>query len=538
MSSMAKINPTNKRSIKKYSLLKLVSAISCVIIFLNLRGLQLNQFILSSPMSSSIQSTPSVPIATVAYVISLTSCTPNFARHLYDIVSILRRSIQLNSFPRHPHSRYASKLYAFTIGNDEPCQTFLRLAGAKVVVQDPPIDISFIQTPDGSNLKSGISKDGCCGDKELIKLSTYKLEDYPIAIHLDLDTLVMQPMDELFNVMYFGPSTFEGKKAREKIVEVVAPTYLNKLQYGVEGMEQRKFPNVNTTAATSLLQNITVNAFYTKDYNMINPHKHSHRVGVQGGFLVVRPNHTTYTNILSMVYSGEFYPGRWEGSGWYKSGYGNHIYGGMTIQGLLAYYFSVVELETSVELNRCKYNQIADNARVSTRSKNPKFPRGTLLPSARNESNPQLNYTDADCRDGRLKPNCEDVNCQKVPVNETRVAHYTYCKEPWTCVDCDYMDTYKEYTCYHLMREWFRVRSTLHGERRTSATDAAQGGSNVGAVGNVANINAIGGKGSATKDIGNCFQKYFLGYCDGVGRYVPMVHRNISAFPDEYIVTS
>mmetsp|Transcript_50087 Transcript_50087/g.121364 ORF Transcript_50087/g.121364 Transcript_50087/m.121364 type:complete len:97 (+) Transcript_50087:1534-1824(+) len=70
-----------------------------------------------------------------------------------------------------------------------------------------------------------------------------------------------------------------------------------------------------------------------------------------------------------MVKSGEFYPGRdGKTSGWFRSGYGKHIYiwGSMTIQGLLGYYYNEIEPLTSVELNRCRFNQIGENPRRSS----------------------------------------------------------------------------------------------------------------------------------------------------------------------------
>merc|ERR1711862_23798 len=103
-------------------------------------------------------------------------------------------------------------------------------------------------------------------------------------------------------------------------------------------------------------------------------------------------------------------------SGWFKKGYGKHIFGSMTVQGLLAYYFDVELLEHAVELNKYRYNNIADNSRISTFAINPKFPRGTLLPFARNQSNPRRNYVDTDCRDGRKE--CDDTNCQRFPLSE------------------------------------------------------------------------------------------------------------------------
>jgi alpha-N-acetylglucosamine transferase len=76
---------------------------------------------------------------------------------------------------------------------------------------------------------------GCCGEKEFLKLYSYTLTDYPIVVHLDLDSLVLQPFDDLFDSMLNGDNgalpVMHNKSVPEKI-----------------------------------------HAFYTKDYNMIHPH--------------------------------------------------------------------------------------------------------------------------------------------------------------------------------------------------------------------------------------------------------------------------
>ena len=39
------------------------------------------------------------------------------------------------------------------------------------------------------------------GEKEYLKLYSYLLLDYPVVVHLDLDTLVLKPMDDVFDIM-------------------------------------------------------------------------------------------------------------------------------------------------------------------------------------------------------------------------------------------------------------------------------------------------------------------------------------------------
>jgi len=384
--------------------------------------------------------------------------------------------------------------------------------------------------------------DGCCGDAELIKLSTYKLLDYDMAVHLDLDTLVIHPLDELFNVMHFNYQSNAGREARVRLVNegLVASTYLNRRVTG-NPSSSSSFNNANGDDASTtilpkehndtaihhkLLANITVNAFFTKDYNMIVPGPQQQRVGVQGGFLLLRPSMSTYLELINMVYSGEFYSGfNAQSTGWFQSGYGKHVWGAMTIQGLLAYYFDMIDVEHSVELNRCRYNNIADNARTSTFATNAKFPRGTLLPFVRNASNPRYNFDDGTCRDGREE--CGDVNCQRFPISKARILHYTYCKSPWKCNDCTYLETYKEPMCYAMTREWFRARRSLPGEETISTINLLRAG--VGDGSENGPVSIIREDGEVDVIDGNCYKEFYLGYCLDQGAYVPISHRNFSS---------
>ena len=48
----------------------------------------------------------------------------------------------------------------------------------------------------------------CCGADEFIKLHAYTLTEYHRVVHLDADTLILHPMDELIGEghrRYFGP---------------------------------------------------------------------------------------------------------------------------------------------------------------------------------------------------------------------------------------------------------------------------------------------------------------------------------------------
>ena len=87
--------------------------------------------------------------------------------------------------------------------------------------------------------------------------------------------------------------------------------------------------------------------------NMVPPR--SKYKPVQGGFLVLRPDMKVYNEYKEIVKKGV----EKEGQGW--GGKVGPFYGWMTFQGLIPYYYDVLHPNEGVELNRCIYNQMADN---------------------------------------------------------------------------------------------------------------------------------------------------------------------------------
>ena len=121
----------------------------------------------SSSSGTSTAALPSSPLATVAYAISITSCTSKLSSTLFDAASVLRQSILLNSWPLHPSSRYGAAFYAFTISmttttttttTQDECSRILSLAGWTVLPQSRPVHPELIKEPEGSILKMGIGR--------------------------------------------------------------------------------------------------------------------------------------------------------------------------------------------------------------------------------------------------------------------------------------------------------------------------------------------------------------------------------------------
>ena len=215
-----------------------------------------------------------------------------------DGAAVLGHSIGL----AHRHSSFAHALVAIVHSEvDSSTRASLTLLGWHVEARDVPIPVSQIE---GTYLRERIKNNGCCGERELLKLWAYTFTQYHRVVHLDTDSLVLQNMDELFDATG----------------------------------EYHRF-----------------GALFTYDWNMARRGKNP---PVQGGFLVLKPNLTAFEELNGIVRKGDFR----SGSGWGGTGAGSY-WGGMTIQGLLAYYYRILHPGEGRELRRCVYNNMVDNPR-------------------------------------------------------------------------------------------------------------------------------------------------------------------------------
>merc|ERR1711981_1501678 len=99
-----------------------------------------------------------------------------------------------------------------------------------------------------------------------------------------------------------------------------------------------------------------INAYFTRDYPMANYGKKY--INIQGGFFIIKPDIYSFKEYQSLILKGNFTPSKgWEGK------YGGY-YGSQQIQGLMAYYYDGKHPNSSVELNRCIYNQMVDDPYV------------------------------------------------------------------------------------------------------------------------------------------------------------------------------
>jgi Glycosyl transferase family 8. len=380
---------------------------------------------------------------TIAYAVSLTSCeeTPS----LIDGAAVLLHSIHMSSI-RNPlsSSKYDYRMYAIVHNSATACRPILEKIGYTVQQVDVPVPVADIQ---GDFLRENVPQNGCCGELEFIKLWAYTLVEHPFVVHLDLDTVVLKPMDELFDAAIRGDT--------RHVSAVMWPQEHHLLGSGIEEEEEKE---------GGTHQEKPIHAFFTRDYNMRSAGKKP--VGVQGGFLVIRPSMQVFEEFQDIIRKGDYR----QGGGWGGKGYGP-FYGSMTFQGIIPYYYDELHPGTAIELNRCVYNQMADNPR-DKRTVN--------------------DVVSGKCRDGR--EDCED--CRERNIEDVVTAHFTLCQKPWHCLPHD-QDMLQHRLCRKLFGEWYRIRADL--ERPNVPDDL------------------VVGEGGFQAD-------HFRGFCKGPGKkgYIPL----------------
>ncbi|KAL7471909.1 hypothetical protein ACHAXS_012214 [Conticribra weissflogii] len=421
----------------------------------------------------------------IAYVTTLTKCLPASVKSMVDGAAVLLHSIRRNSFGWVPFQnvdpsawpnyggrggRYRFRAYviidpeASSKHNEKDsgeCARVLQKLGYTVLHRPPLVPLFEVENategeiPDPSNSfydelrKSGyvgeqrpkegpmarspqenpnrlrrfLHTNGCCGYAELLKLHVFGMTTHELAVHLDFDSLLLRPMDDLFDVML-------GEEAME------------------DGQDQSPLPVAKGPHTKVPDFDKPIHAAFTRDYNSVKHPSPQAPVGYQGGFLVVKPSLEVLDRFKSILRRGEFLLNPRKGWGGKFGGF----YGDMTFQGILPYYYEMVAPEgehNEVELDRCIYNQMADNPRKSTH----RFPRATPLDPEK------MGFSDTNkCRDGRK--DCSDTDCQRVHPKDSVTAHFTFCHKPWDCSD-GLPGTVAHETCSGLLREWYGVRREL-----------------------------------------------------------------------------
>jgi hypothetical protein len=203
--------------------------------------------------------------------------------------------------------------------------------------------------------------------------------------------------------------------------------------------DELQWPELYNTSTITTSSSGQISLLYTLDYNMVGPFRRIKPI--QGGFVVLRPSEATYQNLVDIVRVGDYR----DNGGW--GGKTMKFYGGMTIQGLLPYYWLVLNEHNahgehqSVELNRCVYNNMASSHRKGWAEGEV---NGTCYIRSPNND---------DCEDCRLRS-----------IEQVKTTHFTVCQKPWLCqrhVGGGTTDQRTHLLCRKLHHEWFRIRSQM-----------------------------------------------------------------------------
>ena len=308
----------------------------------------------------------------IPYFVSMTNCGDD---PFMEGAAVLKYSVHQASVHGNMGGKYDYQMFAIYHPDAVACARSLEELGYKIIPRPTPVKVEEIR---GDVLRNKIEQNGCCGSKELIKLEVYTFEQFKVAVHLDLDTLILKPLDVLIDMMLDDSGDLSIYRDS---VDLMWP--------------DRPLPE-------------QVNAFFTRDFGMIKYHRKYKPI--QGGFVVVRPSRKVYRDLVDIVKEGNFDE---------KGGWGNQIglfYGCMTIQGLLPYYYDILSPGQSIDLNRCVYNQMADN---------PKQDNGK-------------------CKTGEEQ--CED--CRTRPISDIVSMHFTNCLKPWHCVSTIAKEHFVNYKIY------------------------------------------------------------------------------------------
>jgi len=376
----------------------------------------------------------------VAYAITITNCTdPTYGKQhpgqppqkggggnhhdvLLDMAAVLKHSIHLTS-RQNSKSRYDYQMYAFLHEDAKPqCQPLapvLTKLGYTVLWKPTPFSLDDI-SDDHAFVKTKIQNQGCCGEREFLKLYTLGLVQHKIAVHLDLDSVLFKPMDHLYDAMLHP----DDNDARHQVYEDQQPQ---------EATGENK-PNLP----------LEILSYFTRDYNMAIANIQPSRVLMQGGFWIVRPNQTTLEDIVSLITNhADLYD---KDCGWGGCALSSaRLYGGAGFQGVISYYYTYYmhnrghnnkqgksstttthsdQPASFVELDRCYYNSMADKARKAC------FKEGSNDVVACNH--------------------CNEVG----DFSKIYGAHLTLCQKPRLCGPY-----HGEQLCYRFQHAWHAIRA-------------------------------------------------------------------------------
>jgi hypothetical protein len=162
---------------------------------------------------------------TIGFAVTITGCG---ADSITEGAAVLKHSIHLASVHGDLGGRYDYKMYAIYHPDGETCATPLKDLGYELIRRETPVAVKDIE---GDFLRRNVEKNGCCGEKELVKLEAYTLVQHPVVVHLDLDVLILKPLDALFDWMLVDQEDLKAEYDTEDVPimwpELEKPTKVN-----------------------------------------------------------------------------------------------------------------------------------------------------------------------------------------------------------------------------------------------------------------------------------------------------------------------
>ena len=105
---------------------------------------------------------------TIGFAVTVTGCGSD---PITEGAAVLKHSIHLASIHGNVGGRYNYQMYAIYHPDGERCATALEPLGYTLVKRNTPVAVKEIE---GEFLRNNIERNGCCGEKELIKLEGEK----------------------------------------------------------------------------------------------------------------------------------------------------------------------------------------------------------------------------------------------------------------------------------------------------------------------------------------------------------------------------
>jgi hypothetical protein len=247
-----------------------------------------------------------------------------------DSILVLRHSIHLTSVRGNAHSHYDYRLVAIVETKAEAsCSPVLHQSGAfhTVMIKDPPIYGQEIVGEKGSLARKTLHRKGTT---EFLPLYIYEMTDYPTVVHVEWDTILTKPLDDVLDAFLYHPQSNIGRTARERVA--------------LEQHERRR----------NILWPDNVQAALTLDWPQVMPGR---KPGVRPGLLIVKPNVNVYELIIDVIRQGDYVDGHSRDNGWGGLGHGGYA-GALGLSGLLAFVYEALLYDTWVELNQCRYNHV------------------------------------------------------------------------------------------------------------------------------------------------------------------------------------